>query len=154
MTNVVRVVGLAVLIGVLAGCTGLTKEQEEQAYKEIAACRDKGTSTVEVIHCKWIVIDSYTGSLNPYDQLAYAQELKLAGMVDRGEITLEQAEAAYKEYYAQVQLALMRDNFARQQEVNRVVMSGLNSMDQPNPNRATCTSTRSPLGNSVTTQCY
>ena len=152
MTNIVRLIGLVVLVGMLEGCGGLSKEQQAQAISEVNACFDQG-SRVERIYCKWGVIESYQGTLTPYDQLAYARELQLAEMVDRGEITPAQGIAAYKEYYAQVQLAMRQEAFARQ-EMNRVVMSGLNSLDQPQPqsNRATCTSTR--FGNSVTTQCY
>jgi hypothetical protein len=153
MTNIVRVMGLVVLVGMLTGCGGLSKEQQAQAISEVNACFDQG-SRVENTYCKWGVIESYQGTLTPYDQLAYARELQLAEMVDRGEITKEQGMAAYKEYYAKVQLAMRQEAFARQQEMNRVVMSGLNSLDQPQPqpNAATCTSTR--FGNSVTTQCY
>jgi hypothetical protein len=151
--GIVRLMGLVVLMGFLAGCGGLSKEQQAQLDTEIAACNAKETSSVERVECSWRAATKVL-PVTPYDQMLYARKLELAGMYDRGEITKEQANAAYMHYEAQVQLAMRQEAFVRQQEMNRVVMSGLNSLDQPQPqpNAATCTSTR--FGNSVTTQCY
>ena len=144
----VFVIGLAGFL--LVGCGTMSAEQMAQYEKELAACTSD-ISYVDQGRCRWSIIRKYEKP-SVYNDMAYAREMSLRGMIDRGEITPQQGYGMYTEYLAQLQYQARQDQLQRQIAVNNVVMGGLNSVGTSSNPRTTCTSQR--FGSTVTTNCY